>query len=378
MQQFMLQHQRAEIARLKSQHRALVGTSRANLASQARVHAAVLALLAASSFEQLIQIVTTDLAVLLDADVVTIAVEFGRSGRASAHQGVQILDPGTVDAVLGVDRDVVLGSDTEGDPTLFGDGAGLVRSAALLRLSVSARGAGRAALHRHAPARQVPWRPGHRAAGLPRPRARHHHRRLARPAGMIERRGPAPVPLARFPASPDLADAIADWQSWLSHERRASPHTRRGLWQRSRFLPRFPVRSSCRRAEPRRAGNLGPSGFPSLSSRAARPMRKCAARPRVRSRCCGASSASSTGAGLVRNAALAAVRTPKLPRSVPKALSAVDTDTALNARRDREARAPWIRQARPGAAVPCSMAAASGSARRWAWRGARHRWRRAC
>ena len=64
MQQFMVQHQRSEIARLKSQQRALVATSRANLASQARVHTAVLALLAANSFENLIQIVTTDLAVL--------------------------------------------------------------------------------------------------------------------------------------------------------------------------------------------------------------------------------------------------------------------------------------------------------------------------
>jgi len=138
MQHFMVQHQRAEIARLKGQQRALVATSRANLASQSRVHAAVLALLAASSFEQLIQIVTTDLAVLLDADVVTIAVECSGSHRPHlTHQGVQILDPGTVDAVLGTDRDVVLSSDVEGDPMLFGDGAGLVRSSALLRLSVS-------------------------------------------------------------------------------------------------------------------------------------------------------------------------------------------------------------------------------------------------
>jgi uncharacterized protein len=139
MQQFMVQHHRSEIARLKSQHRALVATSRANLASQARVHSAVLALLAASSFEQLIQIVTTDLAVLLDADVVTIAVESAGPQRPHlSHQGVQILEPGTVDDVLGADRDVMLQSDAEGDPMLFGDGAGLVRSAAVLRLSVSA------------------------------------------------------------------------------------------------------------------------------------------------------------------------------------------------------------------------------------------------
>ncbi len=138
MQHFMVQRQREEMQRLKTQQRVLVANSRANLASQSRVHAAVLALLAAGSFEQLIQIVTTDLAVLLDADVVTIAVESTGAQRPRlTHQGVQILDPGTVDEILGIDRDVVLLSDVEGDPVLFGDGAGLVRSAALARLSVS-------------------------------------------------------------------------------------------------------------------------------------------------------------------------------------------------------------------------------------------------
>jgi uncharacterized protein YigA (DUF484 family) len=141
MQQFMLQHQRAEIARLKNQQRTLIATTRANLASQSRVHAAVLALLGASSFEQLIQIVTTDLAVLLDADVVTIAVEqSGPSRPRLSHHGVQILDAGTVDRILGTDHDVTLHADIAGDPMLFGDGAGLVHSAALVRLSVS-RGA---------------------------------------------------------------------------------------------------------------------------------------------------------------------------------------------------------------------------------------------
>ncbi|HZT52474.1 MAG TPA: DUF484 family protein [Stellaceae bacterium] len=139
MQHFMLERQRSEIARLKSQQKSLIATTRANVASQNRVHAAVLALLAASSFEQLIQIVTTDLAVLLDADVVTIGVErMGNARPRLSHHGVQILESGTVDAVLGPDRDVVLQSDTAGDAKLFGDGAGLVRSAALLRLSVSA------------------------------------------------------------------------------------------------------------------------------------------------------------------------------------------------------------------------------------------------
>jgi uncharacterized protein YigA (DUF484 family) len=144
MQHFMVQHQRNEIARLKAQQRGLIATTRANLAGQARVHAAVLAILAATSFEQLIQIVTTDLANLLDADVVTIAVERQPSSQAAPrprihHNGVQILDFGTVGEVLGPERDVLLQTDIHGDPRLFGDGAGLVRSAALLRLPVSPR-----------------------------------------------------------------------------------------------------------------------------------------------------------------------------------------------------------------------------------------------
>jgi uncharacterized protein len=138
MQQFMLKRQRDDIAKLKGQQRSLIGTTRANLASQTRVHSAVLTLLAANSFEQLIQIVTTDLAVLLDADVVTIGVESSGTAKPRLpHPGVQILEPGTVDRALGPERDVVLLSDVAGDPKLFGAGADLARSAALLRLIVS-------------------------------------------------------------------------------------------------------------------------------------------------------------------------------------------------------------------------------------------------
>lgn len=138
MQHFMVQHQRNEIARIKAQNKTLVAATRANLMGQARVHAAALAIIAAQSFEQLIQVVITDLAGLLDADVVTIAVE--RQGNARAkmpHHGIEILEQGFVAEVLGPEHDVVFQTDIdEGDPRLFGAGAGLVRSAALVRLPV--------------------------------------------------------------------------------------------------------------------------------------------------------------------------------------------------------------------------------------------------
>ena len=137
MQNFMVERLKTDLHRLKSQQRALIATSRSNLSSQQRIHAGVLALLQAASFEQLIQTVTTDLAVLLDIDVVTLCIESSRSFGAAALPGLQLLEPGAVEALLGPNRDVLLEDEVAGDAAIFGSGAGLVQSAALLRLSVA-------------------------------------------------------------------------------------------------------------------------------------------------------------------------------------------------------------------------------------------------
>lgn len=135
-QHFLLDRLRNDLRKLNAEHRTLLATSRGNLASQSRVHKAVVAILAASSFEQLLQIATTDLAVLLDVDIVTIGVESAAmpTSRLPVH-GIHLLKTGTVERLLGEDRAAALGADIQGDPALFGGGAGLVRSQALLRLS---------------------------------------------------------------------------------------------------------------------------------------------------------------------------------------------------------------------------------------------------
>jgi hypothetical protein len=51
-----------------------------------------------------------------------------------------LLRAGVVDQVLGPDRDVALDTDVQGDPTLFGAAAGLVRSQALVRLTFGRSG----------------------------------------------------------------------------------------------------------------------------------------------------------------------------------------------------------------------------------------------
>ena len=156
---------------------------------------------------------------------------------------------------------------------------------------------------------------------------------------MSARRGPAPVPLARFAATADLADAIARWQSWLADERRASAHTLAayGL-DLADFLDFI---AEHRGAQPSLAelGALSAADFRAwLARRAAEPL--------MRSSTARALSALRgffrflDRRGLARNAALAAVKTPKLPKSVPKPLSAEDAGAALDA--VEAARAPWI------------------------------------
>jgi uncharacterized protein len=135
-QHFLIERLRNDMTRVAQEHRALIAASRGNLASQGRVHKAVLAILVASSFEQLLQTVTTDLAVLLDVDVVTIGVESTATPSARLSlQGIRLLKAGAVDALLGAERGVLLRADAPGDLTLFGSAAGLVRSQVLLRLS---------------------------------------------------------------------------------------------------------------------------------------------------------------------------------------------------------------------------------------------------
>ncbi|MGQ9366902.1 DUF484 family protein [Azospirillum sp. ST 5-10] len=137
LQAFMVDRLRGEVRRLKDQQRELVVTTRANLNSQNRIHAAVLFLLDAQSLEHLVQTITTDLAVLLDLDVACLVVESNGQDLPHVHRsGVRVVEPGTVDRWLGA-RDVALHADVRGAEEIFGPAAGLVRSQALIRLQVS-------------------------------------------------------------------------------------------------------------------------------------------------------------------------------------------------------------------------------------------------
>ncbi len=139
LQSIIIERLRHENHRASTLQADLLATSRANMSTQSRIHAGVLALLEATTFENLIQAVTTDLAVLLDVDVVSLCVEAPDSHPRRDVAGVHMLAAGEVDAILGASRDIVLVPISPGPSALYGGGAGLVRSEALLRLRPSAR-----------------------------------------------------------------------------------------------------------------------------------------------------------------------------------------------------------------------------------------------
>ena len=139
MQSFMIERLRAEVERLTERHHDLLDAGRKTLSRQGQVHEAVTALLAATTLEHLIEVITSDFPRLLDVDVVALCVEDrGDEGGRRGPTGITCLAGGAIDDVLGPERDLQAGDDQglTDDERIFGAGTGLVRSAALVRLTL--------------------------------------------------------------------------------------------------------------------------------------------------------------------------------------------------------------------------------------------------
>jgi len=139
MQRYMVESLRGEIAGLRDCANEVIETSRANLATQSRAHAAVLVLVAAADMDGLVRTVTDDLPILLDVDVCLLSFEPGPELELMIS-GTGRLRLGDVDRFVGPGRDVALYKEMSDDGTIFGAAAGLVRSAAMARLRHGADG----------------------------------------------------------------------------------------------------------------------------------------------------------------------------------------------------------------------------------------------
>jgi uncharacterized protein YigA (DUF484 family) len=136
-QAYMISRLRADKDAVIETTREIVENSRANMNNQHRVHKAILLLLEARSFEDFIHIVTMDISAILDVDIAALIIE--SNGRDIPHihtSGIRVVAEGTIDRWMG-EKSVMLQSDIQGIEPIYGGGATLVASQALLRVDIS-------------------------------------------------------------------------------------------------------------------------------------------------------------------------------------------------------------------------------------------------
>lgn len=122
-----------EMAGLRDCAISVIETSRVNLATQVRTHAAVLKLLAADNLDDLLRVVSDELPELLDVDIARLAFEAEGEVTEAIPDDVAVLPPGGVAALLDGEEALLLPLITD-DGTLFGGAADEIVSAALVRL----------------------------------------------------------------------------------------------------------------------------------------------------------------------------------------------------------------------------------------------------
>lgn len=136
-QSFMIQRLKDDKKDVLDKTAALVENARNNMNNQQRIHSAILRLLEARSFDEFIQIITMDLSSMLDTDISVLVVENNGQDIPHIHtSGIRVLPAGTIDKWM-ADADVLLQSDITGIDAIYGGGATLVRSQALLRVDIS-------------------------------------------------------------------------------------------------------------------------------------------------------------------------------------------------------------------------------------------------
>ena len=136
LQSYMLDKLRDEQDDLKDAANLLINTTRENMLIQTRTHAGVIAMLEANTIENLIHVISMDMPMLLDVDAVSLCFETGGEDFGELdNPGVRWFAPNTVKKVLGSDNEFAkLLEHTSDDGSVFGEAAGIVRSAALARI----------------------------------------------------------------------------------------------------------------------------------------------------------------------------------------------------------------------------------------------------
>jgi integrase/recombinase XerC len=141
---------------------------------------------------------------------------------------------------------------------------------------------------------------------------------------------PEPVPLARFKAADDLRAAIGLWAAWLAGERRASAHTVAAYGRDLAFFLDFLAEHLGELPSLAAINGLRPADFRAYLARRTQDHVERRSLARALSVLRGFVQFLQRR-GLASTTALAALRSPKLPHSVPKPLTIDDAAGSLEA-----------------------------------------------
>lgn len=136
-QQALLEKLKTDKSNAQRVQNEIIENARANMNNQSRIQTAVLVMLESETFEEFIESITQDIPVLLDVDTVNLVIESTSKEIPFINQsGIRFANQGTVKKWLG-DGDALLQNNISGHEEIFGPGAGLVKSHALVRLEIS-------------------------------------------------------------------------------------------------------------------------------------------------------------------------------------------------------------------------------------------------
>jgi len=136
-QSYMIERLKADKEEVLTSTKELVENARSNMNNQQRIHAAVLRLLEAKTFDDFIQCITMDLSTILHTDISVLVVESNGADIPHVHQnGIRVLPEGTIDQWMN-GQSVLLQDNISGIEAIYGGGSTLVQSQILLRVDIA-------------------------------------------------------------------------------------------------------------------------------------------------------------------------------------------------------------------------------------------------
>ncbi|MEQ9520502.1 MAG: DUF484 family protein [Parvibaculum sp.] len=139
LQTIMIERLQHKVSQLREIQSELIDAASINALTRDRVFAAVLKLMEARNFEELIAYITKPdgLAAALELDTVALAIESRADAPGLGVRGLRILEAGGTDRAMGSGNIVRLSAHIEPNPGLYGSSSGHVHSEALVRLTFS-------------------------------------------------------------------------------------------------------------------------------------------------------------------------------------------------------------------------------------------------